>query len=399
MGVYINTNAFKIAQNMLKYTLAVLLFVLPKVAWCLADTLKIANTGNLSERTVGFKLQVNSNLKDGCTFTISSQEDSITVSLFGKAIKNDTLFLMQDTTQEAHNRIYGLLGCEEADLKTKYYTPDPRFGTDVINHLINRIYSLPNHQSSLVISPITVADEPVASSSVFFTKEMLWGIIGILVLAIGLLTYLYLMAKKKTTSTSDDPLKDKINEIKNELGMRGNYSDLSALDALLNKYFDSIKLGKDYEELSRELESTKQSHQRALQEIETQNSQEKEYLTAILNEYVRPFIVHFKDDTDYPANRETQQKLVENLLPLAFHFMSYVKHKNGVSNEQDMLNLQQFRNPQTHSLLKTIDFSANTTNTDNKLVLHIIDVLKQYEVNELKNVNINGYIIKNDSSK
>ncbi len=384
---------------MLKYTLAVLLFVLPKVAWCLADTLKIANTGNLSERTVGLKLQVNSNLKDGCTFTISSQEDSITVSLFGKAIKNDTLFLMQDNSQEARNRIYGLLGCEEADLKTKYYTPDPRFGTDVINHLINRIYSLPNHQSSLVISPITVADEPVALSSGFFTKEMLWGIIGILVLAIGLLTYLYLMAKKKTTSTSDDPLKDKINEIKSELGMRGNYSDLSALDALLNKYFDSIKLGKDYEELSRELESTKQSHQRALQEIETQNSQEKEYLIAILNEYVRPFIVHFKDDTDYPANRETQQKLVENLLPLAFHFMSYVKHKNGVSNEQDMLNLQQFRNPQIHSLLKTIDFSANTTNTDNKLVLHIIDVLKQYEVNELKNVNINGYIIKNDSSK
>ncbi|GAB2616024.1 hypothetical protein GCM10027035_10640 [Emticicia sediminis] len=384
---------------MLKYTLAVLLFVLPKVAWCLADTLKIANTGNLSERTVGLKLQVNSNLKDGCTFTISSQEDSITVSLFGKAIKNDTLFLMQDNSQEARNRIYGLLGCEEADLKTKYYTPDPRFGTDVVNHLINRIYSLPNHQSSLVISPIAVADEPVASSSGFFTKEMLWGIIGILVLTIGLLTYLYLMAKKKTTSTSDDPLKDKINEIKSELGMRGNYSDLSALDALLNKYFDSIKLGKDYEELSRELESTKQSHQRALQEIETQNSQEKEYLTAILNEYVRPFIVHFKDDTDYPANRETQQKLVENLLPLAFHFMSYVKHKNGVSNEQDMLNLQQFRNPQIHSLLKTIDFSANTTNTDNKLVLHIIDVLKQYEVNELKNVNINGYIIKNDSSK
>lgn len=207
------------------------------------------------------------------------------------------------------------------------------------------------------------------------------------------------MAKKKTTSTSNDPLKDKINEIKSELGMRGNYSDVSALDALLNKYYDSIKLGKDYEELSRELESTKQSHQRALQEIETQNSQEREYLAAILNEYIRPFIVHFKDDTDYPANRETQQTLVENLLPLAFHFMSFVKHKNGVSNEQDMLNLQQFRNPQTHSLLKTIDFSANTTNTDNKLVLHIIDVLKQYEVNELKNVNINGYMIKNDSSK
>lgn len=385
---------------MLKYTLIVLLFVLPKVAWCLADTLKIASTGNLSERTVGFKLQVNSNLIDGCTFTISSQEDSITVSLYGKAIKNDTLFLMQDSSENAMNRIYGLLGCEEADLKAKYFTPDPRFGTNVINHLINRIFSLPNHQSSLVISPMAVSDEPQASSSGFFTKEMLWGIIGILVLAIGLLTYLYLMAKKtKIISTSDDPLKDKINEIKAELGMRGNYADLSVLDALLNKYFDSIKLSKDYEDLSRELETTKQSHQKTLQEIELQNSQEKEYLSAILNEYVRPFIVHFKDDTDYPANRETQQKLVENLLPLAFHFMSFVKHKNGVSNEQDMLNLQQLRNPQVHSLLKTIDFSANTTNTDNKLVLHIIDVLKQYEVSELKNVNINGYIIKNDSSK
>lgn len=382
---------------MLKYTLAVLLFALPKVAWCLTDTLKIANTGNVSERTVIFKLKVNP--REGSTFNISTQEDSIAISLNSKIVKNDTLFTMQDSSEDALIRIYGLLGCQEADLKAKYFTPDPRFGQNVINHLINRIYNLPNHQSSLVISPIVISDEVQASTSGFFTKEILWGIIGILVLTIGLLTYLYLMAKKKTTSTSDDPLKDKINEIKGELGMRGNYADTTVLDALLNKYFDSIKLSKDYEELSRELESVKQSQQKSLQEIETQNSQEKEYLSAILNEYVRPFIVHFKDDTDYPATHETQQKLVGNLLPLAFHFMSFVKHKNGVSNEQDMLNLQQFRNPQGHSLLKIIDFSANTTNTDNKLVLHIIDVLKQYEVNELKNVNINGYIIKNDSSK
>lgn len=205
--------------------------------------------------------------------------------------------------------------------------------------------------------------------------------------------------KAKITQTSDDPLKDKINEIKGELGMKGNYSDLTVLETILNKYYESIKLSRDYEDLSRELESTKQSHQKSLHEIDTQNSQEKEYLTAVLNEYIKPFIVHFKDDTDYPANSETKQKLIENLLPLAFHFMSFVKHKNGISNEQDILNLQQFRSLQNHLLLKTIDFSANTTNTDNKLVLHIIDLLKQYDVKELKNVNINGYIIKNDSSK
>ncbi len=385
-------------QNMLKYIVTILLFVLPKIAWCLTDTLKIANTGNISERTIAFRLKPNQ--KEGGTFNISTQEDSIAISLKSKVVKNDTLFLMQDSSENALNRIYGLLGCQEADLKTKYFTGDPRFGNNVVNHLINQIFRLPNHQSFLVISPIAVTDEPLASSNTFFTKEMLWGIIGILVLTIGILTYLYLMGKKaKTTQTSDDPLKDKINEIKSELGLKGNYSDLTVLENILNKYYESIKLSKDYEELSRELESTKQNHQRSLHEIDTQNSQEKEYLTAVLNEYIKPFIVHFKDDTDYPANSETQQKLIENLIPLAFHFMSFVKHKNGISNEQDILNLQQFRSSQNHNLLKTIDFSANTTNTDNKLVLHIIDLLKQYDVKELKNVNINGYIIKNDSSK
>ena len=382
---------------MIRYITVVLFFVLPNTAWCLIDTLKVASTDNATERTVRLRLKVSP--KEGSTFNISTKEDSLAITLTSKIVNKDTLFLMQDSSENALNRIYGLLGCQEADLKTKYFAADPRLGNVVVNHLVNQIFRLPNRQTSLVVSPMIATDTAETGNS-FFTKNTLWGIIGFLILILGTLTYLYLMAKKsKAAPTSNDPLKDKINEIKSELDMNGNTSDLRVLETILNRYYESIKLGKDYEDLSRDLEETKQNHQRALQEIDSQSEQEKAYLTAVLNEYVKPFIVHFKDDTEYPANAETQRKLIENLLPLAFHFMSFVKHKNGVSNEQDVLNIQQFRSLQSSSLLKTIDFSANTSNTDNKLVLHVIDLLKKYDASELKNVNINGYLIKNDSSK
>lgn len=385
---------------MLKNIVIIILSVMPMVCWAEADTLKITSAeADFVPRTAFFEVKVNQNqgkIQNG-TLRISTKDDSIGIVLNSRVVANDTIFSLQDSSRNALDRIYGLLGCQESDLKEKYYLADPRYGSIVFNHLINRVFQLPQHQLSMVIMP----QLPVADTATLATSEIAWILVGILGVTVLVLIILYAMEKSKKPASETKLVKDKIKRFKAELveeKQNKDITDAEVVDILCQRYYDQISLNKDYSELSAELEKTKQSYQSYMAQVNAEHEEEKQYFRLISEAYIKPFVRHFKDDTPYPADEETQQKLIANLIPLAFHFMSFVKLKNKEGVEYDKLNMQQLLNPAfVSSQLKKIDFSANVTNTDNKLVLHIIELLKAYHVDELEKVNINGYIIKNDT--
>lgn len=384
---------------MLKNIVIILLSVVPLLCRAEADTLRITSAGaDFVPRTALFELKINQNqgkIQNG-TLKISTKDDSIGIVLNSRLIAGDTIFTMQDSSLNALDRIYGLLGCQESDLKQKYYVPDPRYGTNVFNHLINRVFHLPNHQLMLVITP----QPSVVEATSLETNQLVWILVGVLGISVLVLIILYAMEKSKKPASETKVVKEKIKRFKAELieeRQNKDITDAEVIDILCQRYYDQISLNKDYGKLSAELENTKQNYQQLVAQTNAETEEEKQYFRLISEAYIKPFVRHFKADTPYPADEETQQKLISNLVPLAFHFMSFVKLKNKEGVEYDKMNMQQLMNPAFYSsLLKKIDFSANVANTDNKLVLHIIELLKQYHVSELEKVNINGYIIKNE---
>jgi uncharacterized membrane-anchored protein YhcB (DUF1043 family) len=248
----------------------------------------------------------------------------------------------------------------------------------------------------LVITPQPSAVEATSLE----TNQLVWILVGVLGISVLVLIILYAMEKSKKPASETKVVKEKIKRFKAELieeRQNKDITDAEVIDILCQRYYDQISLNKDYGKLSAELENTKQNYQQLVAQTNAETEEEKQYFRLISEAYIKPFVRHFKADTPYPADEETQQKLISNLVPLAFHFMSFVKLKNKEGVEYDKMNMQQLMNPAFYSsLLKKIDFSANVANTDNKLVLHIIELLKQYHVSELEKVNINGYIIKNE---
>lgn len=386
---------------MLKNIVIIILFVAPLVCKAEADTLKIISAeADFVPRNAFFEIKLNQSqgrLQNG-TLKISTKDDSIGIVLNSRVMANDTIFTMQDSSQNALSKIYSLLGCQESDLKQKYYLADPRYGSIVFNHLINRVFQLPKHQLTIVITP----QLPVIEATTLETDQLAWILVGVLAISVLVLIILYAMEKSKKPASETKLVKEKIKRFKAELmeeRQNKDISDVEVIDILCQRYYDQISLNKDYSKLSAELENTKQSYQNYMAQVGAETEEEKQYFRLISEMYIKPFVRHFKDDTPYPADEETQQKLIGSLIPLAFHFMSFVKLKNKEGVEYDKMNMQQLLNPAfVSSLLKKIDFSANITNTDNKLVLHIIELLKQYHVSELEKVNINGYIIKNEKS-
>ncbi|MBA4848942.1 hypothetical protein [Emticicia sp. BO119] len=384
---------------MLKNIVIIILSFVPLLSKAEVDTLKITSVEtDFVPRTAFFEIQLNPNqgkLQNG-TLKISTKDDSIGIVLNSKVMANDTIFIMQDSSQNALNKIYSLLGCQESDLQQKYYLADPRYGTVVFNHLINRVFNLPKHQLTLVITP----QFSVTEVTTLETNQLAWILVGVLAVSVLVLIILYAMEKSKKPASETRLVKEKIKRFKAELieeRQNKEITDAEVIDILCQRYYDQISLSKDYTKLSAELENTRQNYQNYIAQIGTETEEEKQYFRLISEAYIKPFVRHFKDDTPYPADEETQQKLIGNLIPLAFHFMSFVKLKNKEGIEYDKMNMQQLLNPAFFSsLLKKVDFSANVTNTDNKLVLHIIELLKQYCVSELEKVNINGYIIKNE---
>lgn len=384
---------------MLKNIVILILSAVPLFCRAEADTLKIVSAeADFVPRTAFFELRVNKNqgkIQNG-TLKISTRDDSIGIVLNSRVMANDTIFMMQDSSLNALDKIYSLLGCQESDLRQKYYLPDPRYGGIVFNHLVNRVFHLPNHQLTIVIIPQL---SPVQTETLE-TNQIAWILSGVLGISLLVLIILYAMEKSKKPASETKLVKEKIKRFKAELieeRQNKDITDAEVIDILCQRYYDQISLNKDYGKLSAELENTKQNYQQFVAQANAESEEEKQYFRMISEAYIKPFVRHFKDDTPYPADEETRQKLIGNLIPLAFHFMSFVKLKNKEGVEYDKLNMQQLLNPAfVSSLLKKIDFSANVTNTDNKLVLHIVELLKQYHVSELEKVNINGYIIKNE---
>ncbi len=384
---------------MLKNIVIIILSVVPFLCRAEADTLKIVSAeADFVPRTAFFELKVNQSqgkIQNG-TLKISTKDDSIGIVLNSRVMVNDTIFTMQDSSVNALDRIYSLLGCQESDLRQKYYLADPRYGTIVFNHLINRVFHLPKHQLTIIIAP----QLPPVENVTLETNQIAWILVGVLGLGVLVLIILYAMEKSKKPASEAKLVKEKIKRFKAELieeRQNKDITDAEVVDILCQRYYDQISLNKDYGKLSAELENTRQNYQQYMAQVNAETEEEKQYFRLISEAYIKPFVRHFKDDTPYPADEETQQKLIGNLIPLAFHFMSFVKLKNKEGVEYDKMNMQQLMNPAFFSsLLKKIDFSANVTNTDNKLVLHIIELLKQYHVSELEKVNINGYIIKNE---
>lgn len=384
---------------MLKNIVIIILSVVPFLCRAEADTLKIVSAeADFVPRTAFFELKINQSqgkIQNG-TLKISTRDDSIGIVLNSRVMVNDTIFTMQDSSVNALDRIYSLLGCQESDLRQKYYLPDPRYGTIVFNHLINRVFHLPKHQLTIIIAP----QLPPVENVTLETNQIAWILVGVLGLGVLVLIILYAMEKSKKPASETKLVKEKIKRFKAELieeRQNKDITDAEVVDILCQRYYDQISLNKDYAKLSAELENTRQNYQQYMAQVNAETEEEKQYFRLISEAYIKPFVRHFKDDTPYPADEETQQKLIGNLIPLAFHFMSFVKLKNKEGVEYDKMNMQQLMNPAFFSsLLKKIDFSANVTNTDNKLVLHIIELLKQYHVSELEKVNINGYIIKNE---
>lgn len=384
---------------MLKNIVIIILSVVPFLCRAEADTLKIVSAeADFVPRTAFFELKINQSqgkIQNG-TLKISTRDDSIGIVLNSRVMVNDTIFTMQDSSVNALDRIYSLLGCQESDLRQKYYLADPRYGTIVFNHLINRVFHLPKHQLTIIIAP----QLPPAETATLETNQIAWILVGVLGLGVLVLIILYAMEKSKKPASETKLVKEKIKRFKAELveeRQNKDITDAEVVDILCQRYYDQISLNKDYAKLSAELENTRQNYQQYMAQVNAETEEEKQYFRLISEAYIKPFVRHFKDDTPYPADEETQQKLIGNLIPLAFHFMSFVKLKNKEGVEYDKMNMQQLMNPAFFSsLLKKIDFSANVTNTDNKLVLHIIELLKQYHVSELEKVNINGYIIKNE---
>ncbi|RYU92885.1 hypothetical protein [Emticicia agri] len=386
---------------MLKNIVIIILSVVPLFCRAEADTLKITSAEtDFVPRTAFFEVKLNQSqgkLQNG-TLKISTKDDSIGIVLNSRVVANDTIFTMQDSSQNALGRIYDLLGCQESDLRQKYYLADPRYGSIVFNHLINRVFQLPAHQLTMVVIPQLAA----AEAATLETSQIAWILVGVLGISVLVLIILYAMEKSKKPASDTKLVKEKIKRFKAELieeRQNKDISDAEVIDILCQRYYDQISLNKDYSKLSAELENTKQNYQSYVAQVSAESEDEKQYFRLISEAYIKPFVRHFKDDTPYPADEETQQKLIGNLIPLAFHFMSFVKLKNKEGVEYDKLNMQQLLNPAfVSSQLKKVDLTANVTNTDNKLVLHIIELLKQYHVSELDKVNINGYIIKNDKS-
>jgi hypothetical protein len=386
---------------MLKNIVIIILSIVPLFCQAEADTLKIMSAeADFVPRTAFFEIKLNQTqgkLQNG-TLKISTRDDSIGVVLNSRIMANDTIFMMQDSSQNALSRIYGLLGCKESDLREKYYLADPRYGSVVFNNLVNRVFHLPKHQLTIVITP----QLPVVESVTLETNQLVWILVGVLAISVLVLIILYAMEKSKKPASETRLVKDKIKRFKAELieeRQNKDITDAEVIDILCQRYYDQISLSKDYSKLSAELENVKQNYQNYQAQVSAEAEEEKHYFRLISEAYIKPFVRYFKDETPYPADVETQQKLIENLVPLAFHFMSFVKLKNKEGVEYDKMNMQQLLNPAFVSgQLKKVDFSANVTNTDSKLVLHIIELLKQYHVSELEKVNINGYIIKNDKS-
>jgi uncharacterized membrane-anchored protein YhcB (DUF1043 family) len=386
---------------MLKNIVLIILSVVPLLCQAEADTLKIISAeADFVPRTAFFEVKLNQSqgkLQNG-TLKISTKDDSIGIVLNSRIVANDTIFTIQDSSQNALDRVYSLLGCQESDLRQKYYLADPRYGSIVFNHLINRVFHLPKHQLTIVITP----QLPATEATTLETNQIAWILVGVLGLSVLVLIILYAMEKSKKPASETKLVKEKIKRFKAELieeRQNKDITDAEVVDILCQRYYDQISLNKDYSKLSAELENAKQNYQNYVAQVSGETEEEKQYFRLISEAYIKPFVRHFKDDTSYPADEETQQKLIGNLIPLAFHFMSFVKLKNKEGVEYDKMNMQQLLNPAFVSiLLKKIDFSANVANTDNKLVLHIIELLKQYHVSELEKVNINGYIIKNEKS-
>lgn len=386
---------------MLKNIVIIILSIVPLFCQAEADTLKIISAeADFVPRTAFFEVKLNHNqgkLQNG-TLKISTKDDSIGIVLNSKVMANDTIFTMQDSSQNALSRIYSLLGCQESDLKQKYYLADPRYGSIVFNHLVNRVFHLPKHQLTIIITP----QLPAVEATTLETSQLAWILVGVLAVSVLVLIILYAMEKSKKPASETKLVKEKIKRFKAELieeRQNKDITDAEVIDILCQRYYDQISLNKDYGKLSAELENVKQNYQTHLAQANAETEEEKQYFRLISEAYIKPFVRHFKDDTPYPADIETQEKLIGNLIPLAFHFMSFVKLKNKEGVEYDKMNMQQLLNPAfVSNQLKKVDFSANVTNTDNKLVLHIIELLKEYHVSELEKVNINGYIIKNDKS-
>ena len=184
---------------MLKNIIIIILSIVPLVCHAEADTLRIVSAeADFAPRNVFFEMELNRSggkLQDA-TLKITTKDDSLGIELVNSIMANDTIFAIKDSSLNALSRIYSLLGCKESDLKEKYYRANSRYGTVVVNHLINHIFQLPEHQLTIVIVPQL---PPVAVTPIF-RGEILWLIIGILSIGVLVLIILYAMEKSKKPS-------------------------------------------------------------------------------------------------------------------------------------------------------------------------------------------------------
>lgn len=401
----------------------ILFFLVPLLGLAQTDTLQVASR----QFSVEIKEDIQDKHADLVFSNLATSENKIfrlrkasrNTLLFGKGIANaqtwqDSLLLSTQDSTELKS-LYVWMGCTDSEISAKFVDPNKQaeLGSHAIQHLVNKVATTESKKRTIFIHP-QQKDGFVVDESAAVIPIWLYGLLGLLALTTLIFAYLFVMEKKKSGSEEASAaekemkkvktlLKDIKNHLENEgVILQGKTSEdtikelyqfywnwFDAKSAFDKQQVDFQELNDKYTAVENELKTKEQA----------QKQQENQYFTQLYEVYLKPFDTHFDKSTPYPPDAATKRIFIENLVPLALHFASFIRYKLKIADASDKENVAAFdptlRANLSQSLSpETIGFDVKLSQA-NHLLLNLIDLLKAYEATELRNVVVKEKRIKN----
>ncbi len=278
------------------------------------------------------------------------------------------------------DNVYGFFGIKPEQLKSEI-----RFANEPLNQFLNQSI----RQKEAV--------KPESN-----TNLILYSIIGVLTL---LSAYLFFMAKKKNTTDTEN-LDDLFQDYQKRFAKHNVTMDASKKRLFMENMFDyfqsKLDLDKELDKLESDLVQAKEKNTALEQDVKTYRAElanlterDQVYFKHLLDRYISPFDVYFDRDTTAEPEEKNKQAFVSNLLPLAFHFMSFVKFKLGRADATDKQNVAKFYpDLDAKDSSEIIGFDTKRTETNNLLLL-TMQLLEEYNATELPGVIVKNKVIKN----
>ncbi len=201
--------------------------------------------------------------------------------------------------------------------------------------------------------------------------------------------------------------------------IKNNYEADKALSEWLAQTDEkNTELGNLYKELKNKYETLVTAHQELIQqkdsiqtafdalkvadEAATRSAKKEEnYFDNISTKYIVPFYDHIrKNGTPYPPTPETRRLFINMIIGLALHFNSFLKYKKVRYDLYEQLNFAVMAGESEAEVLKGKELSKTTINPDkgkvSPLVVYVTDLMKEYGLDEIEGLNIDGYIIRKE---